>query len=102
MIELQLVGVRVELPTNQLLSEYTASAALLGVTVVKTNVDSSDHQSFRALRFPAVGITEEYVNKDTTPFAHDAGDTADTVAAPYHAASARLVAHVVARELGAN
>lgn len=90
-----------ELPTSELLAEYRASAEAVGASVVRTSTDTSDHESFRALGMPAVGITEEYVNRDTSTHAHRATDTADTVDVAYEALAVRLVAHVVARELGA-
>ena len=90
-----------ELPTSELLEEYRASAEVVGASVVRTSTDTSDHQSFRALGMPAVGITEEYVNRDTSTHAHRSTDTADTINTGYQALAVRLVAHVVARELGA-
>lgn len=90
-----------ELPTSELLEEYRASAPLIGAAVVRTSTDTSDHQSFRALGMPAVGITEEFVNRDTSTHAHKPTDTADTIDTAYQALAARLVANVVARELGA-
>lgn len=88
-----------ELPTAELLAAYQASAEALGVTVVKTSTDGSDHQSFRAEGFAAIGITEEYVNRDTTPHAHAPADTASTIDRAYQALATRLVADVVARQL---
>lgn len=89
-----------ELPTPELFAEYEASAAEVGAAVVQTTTPSSDHQSFRSRGFPAVGITEEYRSGDTTPHAHRALDTATTIDGGYQALAARMVAHVVARELG--
>jgi len=91
----------VERPTPSLLAEYQAAATIVGATVVETNTSTSDHQSFRAVGFAAAGITEEYVNGDTTPNIHARADTAATVHAPYHALASRLLVYVVARELGA-
>lgn len=88
-----------ELPSPDLLAAYQSSAEALGVNVVKTSTDSSDHQSFRAKGFPAVGVTEEYVNRDTSPHAHATTDTASTIDAAYHALATRLVADVIARQL---
>lgn len=90
-----------ELPTSQLLEEYRASGQVVGASVVRTSTETSDHQSFRALGMPAVGITEEYANRDTSTHAHLPTDTAETVNTAYQALAVRLVAHVVARELGA-
>lgn len=89
----------IELPTTELFAAYQASAEVLGVSVVKTNVDGSDHQSFREKGFPAVGITEEYVNRDTSPHRHTQTDVASTVDAEYHRLAARLVGAVVLNQL---
>lgn len=91
----------IERPTAMLFAEYQAGAAAVGAKVVETKTTGSDHQAFRVLGFAAAGVTEEYVNGDTTPHFHDAGDRASTVQTAYHALAARLVAYVVARELGA-
>ena len=72
-----------------------------GAKVVETKTSGSDHQAFRALGFQAAGVTEEYVNGDTTPDFHAAGDNPSTVNAAYLSLAARLVTYVVARELGA-
>lgn len=90
-----------ELPTPELLEEYRASAPLIGATVVRTSTNTSDHQSFRALGMSAVGVTEEFVNRDTSTHAHKPTDTPDTINTAYQSRAARLVVHVVARELGA-
>lgn len=48
-----------------------------GLTV--TDTGATDHVSFRAVGFAAVGITEEYVSGDTTPHYHLPSDVYDTV-----------------------
>lgn len=91
--------IELELPTSDLLAAYQASAETLGLSVVKTSTDTSDHQSFREKGFPAVGITEEYVNRDTSPHAHQRTDTPGTVNPAYHTLATKLVADVVAKQL---
>lgn len=91
----------IERPTAALFAEYQAAALVLDAKVVETKTTGSDHQAFRTLGFAAAGITEEYVNGDTTPHFHAPGDKPPTVNAAYHALAARLVTYVIARELGA-
>lgn len=91
----------IELPTPALFAQYQAAAAAVGAQVVETNVNSTDHESFRSQGFAAAGLTEEYVSGDTTPHYHQPGDTAATVDAAYHRVAARLMIYLLARELGA-
>ena len=44
--------------------------------------------------YPAVGITEEYRNKDTTPHIHRPGDTLETVNFDYLASTTTLMVEV--------
>jgi len=91
----------IEQPTAGLFAEYQAGAAAVGARVVATTITSTDHESFRSRGFAAVGVTEEYVSGDTTPYYHQPGDTIATVDTVYHRMAARLVTFVLARELGA-
>jgi hypothetical protein len=90
-----------ELPTDALLAEYEAGATAVGAKVIRTKTPSSDHMAFRELGIDAVGITEEYVNGDTTPYFHTPNDKLATVDFGYQAIAVRLVTYVVAREVGA-
>ena len=45
----------------------------------RTNVTSTDHTAFRELGFPALGLSEEYVNGDTTPCYHRKCDTYESI-----------------------
>lgn len=90
-----------ERPTAALEAEWRAAAAIVGVTLMRTNTSGTDHQAFRDLGFPAVGLTEEYVGGDTSPYAHQPTDTAAN-AAPYLdylALAAKLAAQVVLAEI---
>ncbi|HUS29431.1 MAG TPA: M28 family peptidase [Kofleriaceae bacterium] len=89
----------IESPTNTLLAEYQAAAGVVGVPVVKTTTMGTDHEAFRDDGFAAVGVTEEYVGGDTTPFRHLSGDTASTVKQSYLQLGAQLAAQVVMTEL---
>jgi hypothetical protein len=79
--------IELELPDRGLRELYVAAASDLGwpssmMTIVTTNVSSTDHASFRPT-FPAVGITEEYRSGDTTPHYHKPTDTYATVNLDY-------------------
>lgn len=87
-----------ELPTPTLEAEWRAAADVLGVTVTTTTTTGTDHQAFRDRGFAAIGLTEEYVGGDTSPFRHQTTDTASTVKASYLVDAARLAARVVLGE----
>jgi Zn-dependent M28 family amino/carboxypeptidase len=91
----------IERPSTGLLAKYQAAAAAVGAQVVSTQTSSTDHESFRSQGFPAAGVTEEYVSGDTTPHYHLAGDTPGTVDTVYHRVAARMMIHLLARDLGA-
>lgn len=87
-----------EQPTAALEGEWRAAAAAAGVTVTVTTTAGTDHEAFRDRGFAAVGLTEEYVGGDTSPFRHAGGDTAATVKASYLIDAAQLAARVVLGE----
>lgn len=89
----------IELPTTSLEAEYKAAAPIVGVPVTVTTTQGTDHQAFREAGFPAVGVTEEYVGGDTTPYRHTAQDTASTVEIDYAVLGAQLAAQVVMTEV---
>lgn len=89
----------IEAPPPALADEWRAAAQRAGVTVTETTTEGTDHQSFRDAGFAAVGLTEEYVGGDTSPYRHTAGDTASTVDVSYLALAARLTADVVLGEV---
>ncbi len=74
-------ALELELPTRELEQLYRMFAADNGYTMPlhRTSTSSTDHSSFRRVGFAAVGITEEYVNGDTTPHYHRGSDTFETV-----------------------
>jgi Zn-dependent M28 family amino/carboxypeptidase len=88
-----------ELPTQALEAEYRAAATTVGVPVAVTSTQGTDHQSFREKGFAAIGLTEEYVANDTSPYRHTAQDTAATVKQSYVQLGTKLVARVVMSEL---
>ncbi len=88
-----------EAPTATLEAEYRAAAMIVGVPVTKVSTEGTDHEAFRDRGFPAIGLTEEYVGGDTSPYRHTAQDTAATVDGDYLAAATKLVAQVIMSEL---
>ena len=84
------------------LYEFYASASVAlpsPVPLQATNTGFTDHVSFRNYGFEAVGLTEEFVNGDTTPHYHLPSDTYETVNIDFlvstcvlgHTAFARLI-----------
>jgi acetylornithine deacetylase/succinyl-diaminopimelate desuccinylase-like protein len=89
-------AVELELPYEGAEDLYRKAAGALkaGIPILTTKEAGSDHSAFRRLGFKAIGITEEYRNKDTTPFFHRPGDTYETVNFDYLASATRLIAEV--------
>tara|TARA_R110000868_G_scaffold37111_14_gene131608 strand:+ start:18551 stop:19486 length:936 start_codon:yes stop_codon:yes gene_type:complete len=88
-------AIELELPTKELEELYKEQGIKLDIPVHTTKVNSTDHQSFRELGFNAVGITEEYVNKDTTPFKDTVNDTFNTVNFDFLSSTTNLVYEVI-------
>jgi Zn-dependent M28 family amino/carboxypeptidase len=88
-----------ERPTAALEAEYRAAAGPLGLPLTVTTTEGTDHQAFREKGFPAMGLTEEYVGNDTSPYRHTAQDTPATVKQSYLQLASKLVARVVMAEL---
>ncbi len=90
-------AIELELPFDGIVDVYKQAAARLkmDITIHTTTETGSDHTAFRRLGFKAVGVTEEYRNKDTTPYYHKATDTFATVDFDYLASTTRLVAEVM-------
>lgn len=90
-------AIELELPYEGALAAYQQAAASLGmnVTIQVTSEPGSDHSAFRRLGYQAVGITEEYRNRDTTPHIHRPGDTYETINFDYLASTTRLITEVM-------
>lgn len=90
-------AIELELPFEGIVDVYKQAAARLKMNIViyETTEAGSDHTAFRRLGFNAVGITEEYRNKDTTPYYHKATDTYATVDFEYVTSTTRLVAEAM-------
>jgi Zn-dependent M28 family amino/carboxypeptidase len=88
-------AIELELPTKALQKRYTEMAARYNIPVHITDVYTTDHHSFRARGFKAVGLTEEYCNGDTTPHIHQPTDTYETINFAYLASTTELVFQVL-------
>lgn len=78
-------GIELEMPHDELLAHYKAVAKSGGfkAPIHTTKVTSTDHTAFREQGYKAVGITEEYKNRDTTPHYHKSSDTFETLDLDY-------------------
>ncbi len=90
-------AIELELPYDGAQDLYEQAIGTLKVKtpILTTKEAGSDHSAFRKLGFKAVGITEEYRNKDTTPYIHRPGDTFETVDFDYLRSTTRLIAQVM-------
>jgi hypothetical protein len=90
-------AVELEIPYDGAFALYEAAAKAANppIPLLITKESGSDHSAFRRLGFPAVGITEEYRNKDTTPHIHRPTDTVETVDFAYLANVTALVVRVL-------
>lgn len=91
-------AIEIERPDTGLLSFYVnaRNAAGLSMALHQTSTGSTDHVSFRARGFEAVGLTEEFINGDTTPHYHASTDTFATVNIPYLVSTTSLVNYAFA------
>ncbi len=88
-------AIELERPTDTLRAKYEAVALEFNIPIHVTMVGSTDHSSFRSRGFKAIGLTEEYVNGDTTPFYHQSGDTYTTINFAYLTSSTLLMSKVM-------
>ena len=95
-------AIELELPYEGAQDLYREAARSVGATIPLhvTEETGSDHSAFRRLGMPAVGLTEEYRNGDTTPHIHRPTDSWDTVDFEYLAAATRLVQAALAALVG--
>lgn len=94
-------AIELEYPSTKLRALYQPIGDQLGIQLHETKVTSTDHEAFREQGYEAVGITEEYVNDDSTPHYHQPTDTADTVNYPFLLNATRLV-WLAMRQLAVN
>jgi Zn-dependent M28 family amino/carboxypeptidase len=90
-------AVELEIPYDGAVALYEKAAGAFPVPVplLTTTEAGSDHSAFRKLGFPAVGLTEEYRHKDTTPHFHRPTDTFDTVDFAYLRSTTNLIVEVL-------
>lgn len=67
----------------------------LNLPLKRTNSGSTDHVAFRAKGFPSVGLCEEWVGGDTTPFYHKRTDTFESIDVDYMVAVTKLMVAAV-------
>lgn len=89
--------VELEIPYEGAVELYGQAAKTMPtpIPLLVTKEMGSDHTAFRRLGFPAVGVTEEYRNGDTTPHIHRPGDAYETIQFDYLASTTRLVVKVL-------
>ena len=73
------------------LYDAASSALPSPISLQPTDTGFTDHVSFRAHGFSAIGLTEEFVSGDTTPHYHLPSDTFDTVDLEFLRSSTGLV-----------
>lgn len=86
-------AVEIERPDGNLWDSYVQANRTHGLNLplVRTNSGSTDHESFAAEGFRAVGICEEWAGGDTTPHYHRKTDTYETVNFDYLTSTTRLM-----------
>jgi len=94
-------GVELWAPDAELEALYRDAADEVGVPVASFDLYSSDHSSFIGAGFAAVGVGEQYVEGDSTPFYHLPSDTYDKIDFDYMASSTVLGLRALERQLGA-
>jgi Zn-dependent M28 family amino/carboxypeptidase len=91
-------AIELERASAGLFDLYNAARIEHGLTfqLLATTTGQTDHVSFRDRGFPAIGLTEEFVNSDTTPHYHLSTDTYATVDFGYLASTSELLNAVLA------
>lgn len=97
-------AIELERPDDGLFSFYVAASALSDplVTLLETQTGFTDHVSFRPYGFAAIGLTEEFVNGDTTPHYHLSSDTYETVDFDFLVSTCTLVHRAFALHIDAS
>ena len=95
-------ALELEIPYDGALELYQAAAETSGFSgqIHVTTESGSDHSAFRRQGMPAVGLTEEYRNGDTTPHIHRPTDSWETVDFDYLARGTKLVGAAVTMLVG--
>lgn len=87
--------IELELPTEYLERVYRKHAEKMNIPVYVTNINSTDHHSFRVLGFNAIGVNEAYGKGDSTPYKDTTKDTFETVNFDYLFSSTLFVFNVI-------
>jgi len=82
-------------PTPELQLVYEEAGARLGIPVQPVDFGSSDHASFLGINVPTVGVSEEFVADDHTPYYHTPEDTPDKINFVYLESISRLAIDVL-------
>jgi len=88
------------LPSTELATLWEEDAAAQGAHTAPQRFLGSDHMAFRDLGMPAVGVSEEFVGGDRTPYYHTEADSYDKVDFAYLAMVTSVAMDVLARQLG--
>ncbi len=91
-----------ERPDASLYTAYLSALQLAGgvMPIHETTTGFTDHVSFRTYGFDAIGVTEEYVNGDTTPHYHLSSDSYETVDRDYLASTTRIMLTMLHQSIG--
>lgn len=84
-------AIELELPTPGLEKIYRKHAEKLAIPVYISPCNSTDHHSFRAMGYHAIGLTDEYYNGDYPPHKDTPNDKFDTVNFDYLQSCTQLV-----------
>ncbi|HKE20141.1 MAG TPA: M28 family metallopeptidase [Kofleriaceae bacterium] len=95
-------GVELWAPAPALEALYRDAADEVGVPVASFEFYSSDHSSFIGAGFAAIGVGEQYVEGDSTPFYHQPSDTYDKIDFDYVTSTTVLGLRALERQLGAS
>lgn len=88
-------AIELELPAESLKTIYQSIALKSNIPIHITATPTSDHSAFRARGFTSIGLTEEYVNGDTSPNYHSSADTYSTVNFDYLTSSTSFISKVI-------
>ncbi len=89
-------SIEMEGATPELETLYNQAKSNIGfIGEIHQTYAPSDHAAFRAKGFPATGLTEEYINGDTTPYYHHPDDTYETINFEFMESSIQLTTEAI-------
>ena len=94
-------AIELERPDQGLYEFYRAAVEAGGfsISLIRTETGSTDHVPFREHGFKSIGLTEEFISGDTTPYIHESRDTFETVDFEYTRSTTALINYAFARAL---